>query len=280
MGENGDIGLVRFAEGQPYFEEMAHQNGACYWYASELMRALGYEEISRKVLNKAMTACTSLGIPIHENIISVPCELNGKMVEDFKLTRFACYLVAMNGDPAKPQVATAQVYFAGLAQLFSEHARQTESLDRVVVREKISVHERALSGTAKAAGVTEYGLFQSAGYRGLYNMNFSELRKFKRVPSNRSPLDFMGGTELAANLFRITQTDEMIKAKNIKGQQPLEDAAETVGREVRNSMIRLSGKSPEHLKPAADIKQVKSGLKKTYKGLTKMDAKKQIGRGK
>jgi DNA-damage-inducible protein D len=257
------------------FEDIGRENGMRYWLASDLMDLLGYgespEATRKKPVNKAMAACAALNIPISENFLSF--QRDGSKGEDYKLSRFACYLTAMNGDSRKPQVAAAQAYFASLAEAFSSYAQEIESVDRIVTRDELSTQEKSLSSTAKKAGVIDYALFQNAGYRGMYNMNLSQIRNVKRVPSGRSPLDFMGSTELAANLFRITQTDEKVKRAGIVGQKPLESTAEEVGREVRKTMQRISGILPEHLPAAQDLNNVRKGLKATYKGLKAIDAK-------
>jgi DNA-damage-inducible protein D len=116
-----------------------------------------------------------------------------------------------------------------------------------------------------------YALFQNAGYRGLYNMDLYQLRRLKRVDTGRSPLDFMGKQELAANLFRITQTEAKITQEKIRGQTALENTAHTVGRKVRETMIEISGNRPENLRPANDINNVRQGLKKTEKEFAKLD---------
>lgn len=263
--------IFHFDDDRPGFEALSHRNGATYWYATDLMGLLGYDPRNLTPVNKAMAACAALGIPIHENFISLMREVEGKSIQDFKLTRFACYLTAMNGDSKKSAVAAAQAYFAVLAEAFSRYAQEVDSVERVTIRDDISARERSLSGVAQQAGVTQYGLFQNAGYRGLYNMNLSELRRRKGVPDHRTPLDYMGKTELAANLFRITQTEEKIHRQGLCGQRVLEGTAESVGREVRQSMIRISGVTPEHLPAVADIREVKKGLKTTYRGLQKID---------
>jgi DNA-damage-inducible protein D len=135
----------------------------------------------------------------------------------------------------------------------------------------VSEREKALSGTASAHGVENYAYFQNAGYRGMYNMDFRQLVRRKGVPDGRSILDFMGKTELAANLFRITQTEEKIRNEDIRGQAPLQRAHEAVGREVRETMRRIGGTLPENLPLAADIKKVRSGLKRAGKEFAKLD---------
>jgi DNA-damage-inducible protein D len=197
--------------------------------------------------------------------------VDGKLVVDYKLSRFACYLAAMNGDPKKPQVAQAQSYFVAWAEACRLFLEESDGVERVAIRGEISEHERTLSGTAKRAGVTDYALFQNSGYRGLYNMNLREIRRHKGVPDGRSPLDFMGKTELAANLFRVTQTEEKIRGEGIRGQPALERTAENVGRTVRRTMIEISGKRPENLPPAEDIKQVHKKLKSSHREIKKLD---------
>jgi DNA-damage-inducible protein D len=259
--------------GKPGFEALSRSNGFRFWWASDLAATLGYESLNgfRKAVERTMIALTSLNIPVFDNIVQEQREVDGKLVVDYRLSRFACYLAAMNGDPKKPQVAQAQAYFVAWAEACRLYLEQADGVERVAIRGEISEHERTLSGTAKMAGVVEYGLFQNAGYRGLYNMDLWQVRRRKGVPQRRSPLDFMGKTELAANLFRVTQTEEKIRAERIRGQRPLEYAAEDVGREVRRTMIKISGRRPEELAPAEDIKEVHKKLKSTHREIKKLD---------
>lgn len=257
------------------FEQMVRTNGFLFWWASDLARMLGYESMTsfHKVVSKAMVVCHSLGIDQLDNFEPFRREVDGKQVTDYKLSRFACYLAAMNGDTKKPEVARAQGYFAAMAVAFQNYFEQVEGIDRVAIRSEMSDREKSLSGVARAAGVTDYQFFQNAGYRGLYNMNLSALRRLKGVPDKRTPLDFMGREELAANLFRITQTELKIKHENIRGQQRAEVAAEHVGREVRNTMIRVSNTRPEDLPPATDLVEVKTSLKQSQRHMKKLDKK-------
>ena len=207
------------------FEEQSKDNGYTYWFASRLMSLLGYGSMVSfsKAINKAMTTCNTLAIPILENFEQILSIVDGKTVTDFKLSRFACYLIAMNADNRKPEVAQAQAYFAAL-----------------------------------------------------YNMGISKLREIRNIPDNRSPLDFMGKDELAANLFRITQTELKIKNENIKGQSRLEATAENVGKEVRDTMVRISNIAPENLPKSSDIIVVKKELKSKSKKIKQIDNKKKI----
>lgn len=233
-----------------------------YWLASDIAAMLGYKDLAslRGAINKAQQASLSLGIPVDENFRRYDNN-------DWAVTRFGCYLIAMNGNVRKPEVAAAQVYFAVMAEGFRQYVEQAENMDRILLRDEISDHEKMLSTTAKGAGVERYPFFQSEGYRGLYNMSMTELRKKKNVPEGRSPLDFMRRTELAANLFRITQTEEKIRKEQLQGQKELEQAAFVVGQTVRTTMEHLSQTKPEDIPAGEDIKTVKSALKKTHKKL-------------
>jgi DNA-damage-inducible protein D len=248
---------------KPGFEAMGHDNGFRFWWASELAALLGYESLHsfRKAIERAMLTLTSVNVSIFENIIQEPRIVDGKTTNDYKLSRFACYLAAMNGDPKKPQVAKAQAYFVPWAEACRLSLEEAEGVERVGIRAEISDYERSLSGTAHRAGVVNYAYFQNAGYRGLYNMDLYQIRRAKGVPQTRSPLDFMGKTELAANLFRVTQTEEKIQVERIRGQPALERTAQEVGRKVRRTMIEISGRKPENLPPAEDIKEVHKKIK-------------------
>jgi len=269
--------LFHLDETQPNFESFGQNNGTRFWYARDLMGMLGYESADsfQKAVNKAIGACTTLGIPVLENFEQIKREVDRKAIADYKLSRFACYLVAMNGDVKKPQVAAAQAYFAGMAEAVRTYVESGENVERLLIRDDVSERERSLSGVARSAGVENYGFFQNAGYRGMYNMDLSRLKAHKRVDSDRSLLDFMGRQELAANLFRLTETEAKIRNENVRGQKRLENTAEQVGRTVRSTMIRTSGSRPEHLPLADDIKLVRRGLKAAHKEFKKIDEKRQ-----
>lgn len=266
-----NIDVFHFDDDKENFETFALQNGFRYWLASDLAAMLGYQDTdaTKKAINKAMTVCMTLNIPVAENFAQITTDADKN---DFKLSRFACYLTVMNGDVRNEKVAKAQAYFVGLAEAFQEHFQQSESVERVLIRGEVSEREKTLSATASQHGVVNYPLFQNAGYRGMYNMNLGKLKSFKGLQDG-SLLDFMGKEELAANLFRITQTESKIKKEGIKGQSNLERTAEGVGRDVRNTMIKISGTTPESLPLENDIKKVKKGIKVTHKELTKLDKK-------
>lgn len=261
----------------PEFERHCRENGMNSWSASSLAEFLGYKDFkafSTGPLNRAQQVCLSSDISVADHFKQESCVgEDGRTYTDLRLSRFACYLCAMNGDPKKLQVAQAQAYFASLADSCRNYIEETEQIERVLIRDEISDGEKSLSAEAKAAGVHDYALFKNAGYRGLYNMNLSRLKQLKRTPKGRSPLDFMGKTELAANLFRITQTSEKIKNDGIRGQGALEKTAEKVGKTVRDAMHTISGTRPENLAPEGDINKVKSGLKNTGRVFLKIPPK-------
>lgn len=256
------------------FEDFGKENGVRYWFARDLMTFLEYSSYSsfKQVINKAHSACLTLNIEVSENFIQTKREIDGLLQDDYKLTRFACYLIAMNSDPKKQPVAQAQLYFIQTAEIIRNHILESENMERILIREDISSRESSLSGVAKSHGVESYPLFQNAGYRGLYNKNLNELKKIKGLSDiKRSLLDFMGKEELAANLFRITQTESKIKNENIQGQINLENASEKVGAEVRKVIINTSGNKPENLPLSDDIKSVKKEIKSTHKKFKKID---------
>jgi DNA-damage-inducible protein D len=264
-----ELAVFHFEKGKTSFEDLGIQNGARTWKEADLMQALGYAESGsfRKAITRAMQACLSLGIPTEENFLLVEGA--------YKLTRFACYLVAMNADSKKPQVAAALMYFAAIAETFATVIEHADGIERIAIRDEMSDGMKSLGGTAKAHGVTNYAFFQNAGYRGMYNMDLARVSSFKGLPHGEKLLDRMGKVELAANLFRITQTEERIKNKNLRGQVQLESAAHGVGREVRKIMIDNTGSAPEHLGLAQPIKDVKKVIKTTSKRFRELDSKKK-----
>jgi DNA-damage-inducible protein D len=263
--ENGDV----------RFEILAKTNGTRYWSARDLMKVLGYEDWAafKKVINKAVSACALLNIQVFDMFIQAEREINGRTVEDFNLSRSACCMVALNADSKKRNVAAAQMYFVALVEVLVGYAiEHAESMDRLAIREEISEREILLSKTAATAGVDKFGLFRSAGYRGMYDMPYQELRELRGVGStNRSVLDFMGKDELAGNLFRLTLTEGRLRKEGTSSQSAAEHVAEQVGRTVRRTMIEQTGIAPEQLPTAQDIRVVRKGLKKGTSEFAQLD---------
>lgn len=260
--------IFHFDNDRTNFEDLGTANGATHWSEELVMKHLGYETKTsfRKALNRAKQACLSLNIACEEHFTIQP---DG----DHILTRFGCYLLAMNGDPRKPEVASAQAYFATLAETFQTHLETADAIDRVLICDEITDGQKTLSSTAKSHGVKNYAFFQNKGYMGMYNMGLQRLLEYKGIPGGKNLIDHMGKTELAAHLFRITQTSEKIKRGSIRGQSNLEDAAHEVGKKVRKTMQELGGVNPEDLPAAENIGQVKKKLKGANKQLKALDNK-------
>ena len=257
------------------FEQNGRANGNLYWFGREFMRMLGYETAGafENAINRAIGTCTTLAIPVAENFHQYRADDGGL---EYKLSRFACYLIAMNGDVRKPQVAAAQAYFAKLAEAAHEYIQSTQDVERVQVRDEISEREKGLVSMAKKSGVENYAFFQNQGYRGMYNMDLNQLKRAKGLRDNkRSLLDFMGKRELAGNLFRITETEARLKSEGVRGQRPAENVAFTVGRKVREMMVENTGTRPELLRLEGDVNEVRKGLKKAHKEFAKLDKPKQ-----
>lgn len=269
-----EIEVFHYQDGCINFNDVCQENGFTYWLARDFMLILDYQDFNtfKKAINKAIATCTTLNIDIIDNFEQIKRIIDGKEVVDYKLSRFACYLIAMNADGRKLAVAKAQAFFAAAAESIQRFISDANQVERVLIREELSDHEKSLSGVAHQAGVDKYQFFQNAGYRGMYNMDLSRLKAYKGMENQkRSLLDFMGKDELAANLFRITQTELKMKTQGIYGQASAEATAESVGRQVRKTMMEISGVRPEDMALEEDIKKVKTSLKHTYKGLKKID---------
>jgi DNA-damage-inducible protein D len=256
----------------PDFEDFKNENGVTYWWASDLMVMLGYIDSLAfgKAIQRAMKACLSLNIDCLDNFSKI--DRDG--IEDHRLSRFACYLTVMNADPKKPEVAKAQVYFVEQTRKFEILIQQSEDFERLTIRDEIKEGNKSLNSVASRAGLTDYARFANAGYMGLYNMANWQLAN-KRGIDKKDLQDRMGRTELAANLFRITQTEERIKSHNVRGQANLENTHQSVGREVREIILKNMGKAPEQLPLARKLPEVQKELKAGYKKMIQADNQKK-----
>ena len=254
------------------FEDFKNENGVSFWWASELMLMLGYTNLKsfKNVIDRATKALISLGINHYDNIMYTLREIDGTHQEDFKLTRFACYIVSMNADPKKQEAAKVQAYFAQQTRAFELYIQGNEDIERILIRDEIKEGNKSLFSAAKNAGVEDYAKFTNAGYLGMYNMMNVKLAKKRKVKKDNL-FEIMGRTELAANLFRITQTEERIKSRKIKGQSHLEQTHYDVGREVRNLVIENTGKQPEALPQEKELPSVRKELKHGFKEINKLD---------
>jgi DNA-damage-inducible protein D len=253
------------------FEDYKNQNGIVFWWASNFMELLGYKDVKsfQKVIHRAITSCMSLEISYQDNFIPEKRTIDNKEIEDYKLTRFACYMTAMNGDPKKPEVAAAQVYFTNQTRAFEEYVSGSEDIDRLLIRDEIKEGNKSLAKSARRSGVLDYSAFSNAGYIGLYNMDSWYLRHKRGLYAEKGEnfFDHMGRTELAANLFRITQTEEKLKRDKVYGQFKAETTHRDVARKVRNMVIENTGTTPENLPQARKLPEVKKTLKKSEKKL-------------
>lgn len=253
------------------FEEFAQDNGITSWRARWLMERLGYTTWSafRNVLNKAVASCMRVGCDVVENFRPTPYLVEGREEDDFKLSRFACFLVAQHADARKPAVEEVRTYLAGLATVMVSE----QMLDRLQERETLITGETAMSSAASRSGVRshEMAIFKDAGFRGLYNLSRRALQEHKGLADNKTLYDYMGVTELAANSFRVTQTAERLKLYGVQGLRQAQQVARDVGADVRETMIKNSGQTPESLPLEEDIKEVRKSIKATSRAFLKQD---------
>lgn len=261
-----------------HFENCARQNGVRYWYAHEYMRELGYEtwQSFHGVILKAQASCARLEMDTFAEFIpdTYIDEETGVQTRTVKLTRFGCLLVAMHADDRKPQVAAAKIALATIADRLIAARLSQSDLGRIETRDDLKAAELALSSAAKRAGVQnhEHAFFRDAGIRGMYNRSLQELKQMRGLGEKDVAYDFMGLTELAGNLFRVTQTAERLKQTPDIGLRNAQRTAHSVGSDVRGMMIHNSGKPPEALPVETNIKDVKRQLRNTAKEMKKLDA--------
>ncbi len=269
--------IVKYSE--QTFENIKHINehGQEFWYARELQVVLEYTQWRRfeETIERARLACETSGNKIEDHFSDI-----GKMVEigsnvereinDVMLSRYACYLIVMNGDPRKEVIAVGQTYFAVKTrqqELIEHYEELTEDQKRLAIRREMTEHNKSLAEAAKMAGVVEprdYAIFQNRGYQGLYGgLGAKDIHKRKGLKNGENILDHMGSTELAANLFRATQTDEKLRRENIRGKKAACDTHYEVGAKVRKTIKELGGTMPEDLPtPEKSVKQLEAEQKK------------------
>lgn len=255
------------------FESIKHINedGQEYWLARELQPVLEYAQWRRfsDAIERAKLACKNSGYEIDDHFADV-----GKMIDmpkgahreidDVMLSRYACYLIVMNGDPRKEIIAVGQTYFAVKTrqqELIENYEELTEEQKRLAIRNEMIAHNKSLAEAAQMAGIKDakdYAIFQNMGYQGLYGgLGAKEIHAKKGLKKSQKILDYMGSTELAANLFRATQTDEKIRRENIKGKANANQTHYDVGAKVRQTIKELGGTMPEDLPtPEKGIKQI------------------------
>ncbi len=264
------------------FEDIKHINeyGDEFWYARELQTVLQYTEWRNfvKVIDKAKEACRNSSMSVIDHFVDVNKMVGigsdaEREIQDIKLSRYACYLIVENGDPRKEVIALGQSYFAVKTrqqELIDNYEKLTEEQKRLAIRREMIEHNKSLAEAAMNAGVItsqEYAQFQNAGYRGLYGgLTAQDIHKRKGLKKSQKILDHMGSTELAANLFRATQTDEKLRRDNVQGKAAANQTHYEVGAAVRKTIAELGGTMPEDLPtPDKSIKQIENENRKKLK---------------
>jgi len=248
------------------FEQIKETNkhGQEYWSARDLMTPLGYVEWRKfeGTIERAKEACKNSAQPIEDHfagaakmikIATGTAKETLREINDHHLSRYACYLIAQNGDPRKEEIALAQTYFA-----IQTRKQETQEL----LEEDIKDKNRKLFGIAKSVGVSDYANFQDAGYMGLYGgLRRKDIKAKKKLKEKDNILDHMGSEELGANIFRATQTSAKIKRENIIGQNKASLVHHEVGKEIRKTIQKLGGTMPEKLPTPSHIKESKKRIR-------------------
>ncbi len=274
-------------EHQATFDEIRHtdEEGHEYWLARQLSRVLDYSEYRHflPVVERAQLACQTSGQAVADHFEDVlgMVEIGSgakRPVDDVRLSRYACYLIVQNGDPAKPVIAKGQTYFALQTRRQEleddrKFAALSEDEKRLAIRNELAAHNKYLAAAAKEAGVEsplDYAIFQDHGYKGLYGgLGAKEIHARKGLKKSQKILDHMGSTELAANLFRATQAEEKLKRDGVRGKTQANQTHLEVGRKVRQTIDELGGTMPENLPvPESSIQQLESAKKKQLKKKT------------
>lgn len=254
-------------------------NGVEYWSSRDLWKVLGYTEYRHflPVIEKAKIACQNSSQPISdhfEDILEMVVIGSGaeRPLDSIKLSRYACYLTVQNADPGKTIVAQAQTYFATqtriaeIQQMDAYNRLSSEDEKRLFLRNELAKHNSQLADAAKGAGVIEprdYAIFQNHGYMGLYGgLGAKEIHERKNLKKSQKILDHMGSTELAANLFRATQTEEKLRRDHIIGKTKANRTHYEVGAKVRQTIKELGGTMPENLPVVESIKTIETKKKK------------------
>src|SRR3989338_11119265 len=245
--------------GSQSFEDLKKVNdyGAEYWSARGIQSLLGYTQWRRfeDAIKRALTSCKQTGNEPSHHFAGAGKPIEGgkgavQLVNDYHLSRFACYLIAQNGDPRKPEIANAQKYFAIQARRQEISDAIAADIERLELRKQTAEEFKALSGAARDAGVHDrmFGVFHDAGYKGMYGgLGRDAIKKQKGIPEKENLMDRMDTTELAANQFRMTQTRDKLASERVKDQQ--------------SAIKRIGGTLPEKLHPAEHIKQVEKRIK-------------------
>lgn len=271
-------------EQQVTFEKVRQlgPKGNEYWNARDLQPLLEYAawDKFKRVIEKAMEACRQSGHEISDHFSQMAKMVDigsgaKREIEDYQLSRYACYLIVQNGDPSKPVIANGQTYFAVQTRRQELHdseafARLSEDEKRLAIRNELAEHNKYLAAAAKKSGVEtplDYAIFQDHGYKGLYGgLGAKDIQARKGLKKSQKILDHMGSTELAANLFRATQTEEKLRREQVRNKQKANNTHFEVGKKVRQTIAELGGTMPEALPtPGKSIQQLETAKKKRVK---------------
>ncbi len=264
-------------------KKRAAPNGSPFWKARDVMAVLGYSDWTNfnNVLEKAIVSCDTSGEPSENHFCEVKEMVNigsgaQRQINNWILSKYACYLVAMNGDPTKPEIATAQSYFAVQTHKQEIQEQLTDHERRLLLRDRVKDANKKLSGAAQDAGVRNlmFGVFHDAGYKGLYGgLGMREVKKAKGIPEKEELLDCIGRAELAANEFRITQTEEQLRIKKIQGEQTAIETHHAIGVKVRSTIKDIGGTMPEKLPSEPSIKKLAEAKAREKKRALKSGAR-------
>jgi len=251
--------------------KQVNKHGAEYWSARDLQPLLGYAQWRRfeEAIKRALASCGESGNQSVNHFAAAGKPIPGgkgavQVVDDYHLSRFACYLIAINGDPRKPEIALAQQYFIVQTRRQELTDQLAADKERIGIRKQTAAEFKALSGAAQQAGVhgRMFGVFHDAGYKGLYGgIGNEQIKRRKGIPAKEQLLDRMNATELAANQFRMTQTREKLAREGVRAEQQTIKTHEQVGMEVRDAIRRIGGTLPENIPRAEHIKQVEKRVK-------------------
>ncbi|OQY39203.1 MAG: DNA damage-inducible protein D [Candidatus Cloacimonetes bacterium 4572_65] len=245
--------------------------GAEFWYARELSKILDYKDFRNflKVIEKAIIACKNSGVDVLDHVgeVTEMVKIGSgtiREINSFSLSRYACYLIVQNGDPSKSIIAQGQTYFAiqtRRQEMQGQFEQLPEERKRLAIRNELKNHNKQLVDAAKNAGVADskdYAIFQNYGYMGLYGgLKAGDIHKKRGLKKSHKILDYMGSTELAANLFRATQTEEKLRKEDIKGKDKANRTHLEVGEKVRKAIAEIGGTMPEDLPtPQKSVKKI------------------------
>ncbi len=260
------------------FERIKRTNAAGneYWSSRDFSQILGYSDYRNfeQVIKKAKAACFNSGHRIEDHFVDITEMVDigsgaKRPVSSVYMSRYACYLIVQNADPSKEIVALGQTYFAVKTRMQEISEQELEDERRLLLRQEMKTHNVRLAGAAKEAGIvkaSDYAIFQNHGYMGLYGgLTSGDIHSRKGLKKGQQILNHMGSTEIAANLFRATQTEEKLRRENIKGKKKANRTHREVGAKIRQTIKEIGGSMPEDLPVEEDIKKIETKQKKKLK---------------